>query len=192
MHQDQRQHNWLCIQCSEREWKRELTAGGGWTLWRNAMVVQKKRGYFQVWQICDGNQNKAKHWLLEKALKSSRGQKNLYEEIQRVYEIWPCRDLGKWWKVFQATEKAAKEKKEKEDNVHLGTAQLCFFEAKAEKQWQVYLLIQQFSPVTPTMCSRYWGYTSGLTDKGHCHYYSVRWQVLSKMLHKIKIQIIVK
>lgn len=60
--------------------KEELTAAGGWTLWRNAVVVQKERDYFQVWQICD-NQNKAKHSWVEKALKSSHRQWNLFEEL---------------------------------------------------------------------------------------------------------------
>ena len=61
--------------------KGELTAAGGWTLWRNAVVVQKERDYFQVGQICDENQNKAKHSWVEKALKSSHRQWNLFEEL---------------------------------------------------------------------------------------------------------------
>lgn len=57
----------------------ELISGGGWTLWKNVVVIQKERDYSHLWQICDKDQNKAKKSLVEKLLKSSNDQCKLFE-----------------------------------------------------------------------------------------------------------------
>lgn len=86
--------------------------------------------------------------------------------------------------------RSMKERKKKK-TVCLGKAYLCFSRLEIEKSWKVHLFIQQLIIEYLLCVLDSEGTVVNKIDKNTWHP-SMRWQILCKILHKIKICIIVK